>query len=64
MRVLSTKYGDNYKEIEIQESFLFFKWRRKYRRYHQTILEYKEPNNFYEVCWFTKNKINELLNTF
>jgi hypothetical protein len=60
MRVISIKDIPRGKEIEIENSFLFFKWREKYRKFDQTIFKYKEPDNYYEVGWYTKIKINDL----
>jgi hypothetical protein len=60
MRIINIKDISGGKEIEIEDSFLFFKWREKYRKFGQTIFKYKEPDNYYEVGWYTKIKINDL----
>jgi hypothetical protein len=62
MKLISNVNCGEYTEIEIEEKFLFFKWRTKYRKYGPTILEFKEPNNYLEVGWHTKVKIYGLFN--
>lgn len=61
MRVIGIKDIPGGREIEVENSFLFFKWREKYRKFYQSILKYKEPDRYYEVGWMTKIKINQLL---
>ena len=46
MKIIKSKEGTNYKEIEIEKSFLFWKWREVYRMYKGAIFRFKEPNEY------------------
>lgn len=47
MKVLSRTNTDNFEEIIVEYSFLWWKWRSIYRKYGNSIFKYKYGNNFY-----------------
>ena len=49
MKLLSIKKTETYKEIEVERSFLFIKWKVKYRNFDGCIFKFKEPNYYLDV---------------
>lgn len=47
MKLLRNEKTDNYHEIEIEYSFLWIKWKVKYRKIDWEIFRFKSPNNYY-----------------
>lgn len=49
MKLLSSKKLGNYHEIEIESTFLWFKWRRKYRKINESLFRFEEPNEYFVI---------------
>ena len=49
MQLIRHHYTFDCTEIEVEYSFLFFKWRKCYRMKDGTILGYKHPNKYYDL---------------
>lgn len=49
MRLLRHEYINDCSEIEVEYSFLFFKYRQTYRLKDGTIMRYKHPNKYYDL---------------
>lgn len=49
MKLLNIEKTDDYHEIEIEYSFLFIKYKRKYRKVGSTIFDYEKPNNYKNI---------------
>jgi hypothetical protein len=58
MRLIRTRQTDQFKEIEVEHSFLFFKYRQKYRQFNGVILAFIEPDKYYKISFNTYCDIN------
>lgn len=47
MKLLRNEKTDNYHEIEVERSFLWIKWRVKYRKVDGYVFRFKSPDNYY-----------------
>jgi hypothetical protein len=52
MKLLSRLEKDKYVEIVIEDSFLFLKTVRTYRKYGEWLFQYKTPNEFIPIGYF------------
>lgn len=49
MRILNNTLTPIYHEIEIEYSFLWIKYKVKYRKINNSIFKYKSTDNYYEI---------------
>ena len=49
MKVLTNKIADSYHEIEVEKSFLWFKWSVVYRKSNGSIMRFKAPDKYYNI---------------
>lgn len=49
MKITKSEKTEQFHEVEVEHSFLFIKWRVKYRLINGTIWRFKSPNNYYTV---------------
>ncbi len=47
MKLLKNEKTETHQEIEVEYSFLWFKWKVKYRKVDGNIFRFKSPNNYY-----------------
>jgi len=63
MKLLHNITTPTYQEIEVERSFLWIKWRVKYRRFvNGSIKRYKEPDTYYYLSLSEIIKIQDLFN--
>jgi hypothetical protein len=64
MKLVKSIKFDNYHEIEIETSFLWFKKRVKYRKFinANTIFRYKDKNKYYALNFSEAIQVNGLFN--
>ena len=49
MRLLRNEKTMDYHEIEVEYSFLWIKWKVKYRKVGASVFRFKSPNNYYRT---------------
>ena len=49
MKLLKNEKTKTYHEIEVEYSFLWLKWKVKYRKVDGSLFRFKEPNNYYSI---------------
>ena len=49
MKLLKNEKKEDYHEIEVEYSFLWIKWKTKYRKVEDNIFRFKPSNNYYPV---------------
>ena len=49
MKLLKNEKTENYHEIEVEYSFLWFGKKVKYRKVGGTVFKFKSPNNYYNI---------------
>ena len=49
MKIIKIEKNDKYHEIEVQKSFLWFKWINVYRKIDGHIFRYKSPNIYHSI---------------
>lgn len=49
MKLISNIKTESYHDIEVQNSFLWFKWNIKYRKVGNTVFRFKAPNVYYNI---------------
>lgn len=49
MKLLRSEKTEKYHEIEIENSFLFLKWRTVYRKSNGSILRFKDPDKYFPI---------------
>lgn len=49
MKLLRKFWNYDYYEIEVEDSFLMFKWRKIYRKRDGVIMRYKHPDKYYDL---------------
>lgn len=62
MKLLRNEKTENYHEIEVQYSFLFIKWKVKYRKVDKSIYKFKQPNNYYPIGILENLDVSPLFN--
>lgn len=62
MRLLKNEKTEDYHEIEVEFSFLWFKWKKTYRKIRGTIWRYKAPDNYYDTGLLEYLDVNKLFN--
>ncbi len=60
MRLLKNESTYMYQEIEVEYSFLWFKWKTKYRKIDGTIFRFKEPDHYYTISYMEHTNISNL----
>jgi len=61
MKLLQNVKTNHYQEIEVEYSFLWFKWSVKYRKINNKIFKYKHENYYYNV---STNEYFDLIGLF
>lgn len=62
MRLLKNIRTEKYQEIEVENSFLWIKWKTKYRKFDRSIFKFKEPNKYYSLGLLEFSDVHELFN--
>lgn len=63
MKLLKSEKIENYHEIEVGYSFLWFiKWKVRYRKVVNTIFRFSRPNNYYPIGFYESINIGSLFN--
>ena len=60
MRLLKNEKTATYHEIEVENSFLFMKWKTKYRKINDTVVRFKPPDNYYNIGLFERVDVGPL----
>ena len=49
MKLLKNEKTETHHEIEIEYSFLWIRWKEKYRKVGSNIYRFESPNNYYPI---------------
>jgi hypothetical protein len=62
MKLLKNEKTEKYHEIEVEYSFLWIKWKVKYRKVNGDIYKFEAPNNYYTIGLIEYCDIDGLFN--
>ena len=60
MKLLKNEKTENYHEIEVEYSFIWIKWKVKYRKVSENVFKFKSPNNYYPIGLFEYIDVKDL----
>lgn len=60
MRIIKNEKTQKYHLIEIQYSFLWFKWSEKYIKVKENIFGFNSPDNYYIIGHFKQSELEDI----
>ena len=64
MKLIKNTKTDKFHEIEIERTFLFWKWTVKYRMIDRNVFRYKEPNIYFQTSISEWADVKDLFSAF